>query len=123
MGGRGGESGFTNNKSGMISISDMPKLEGSEKQIKWAEQIRENAINTVNNNIHLAKNRIKQNSQVQDYKDDLEAYNHIGKQLGEELKKIDSASVLINRREFFSGARINQLAQKLEEAYRRKRRK
>lgn len=124
MGGRGGASGFSDgNKSGMISISDMPKLTGSDKQINWAEKIRENAASVVNNNINLHKSRIKQYGDIQEYKDGLEAFTYIGKQLGEELKKIDSASVLINRRETFSPNRIIDLAGKLEEAYRRKRRK
>lgn len=125
MGGRGGSSGLSpSSKSGLIDASQMPKLTGSEKQIKWAEQIRENAINTVNKNIELAIERNKQyGKQTQIYADQIESYNHIGKQLGEELKKIDSASVLINRRDTFSGQRINMLAQKLEEAYKKKRKK
>lgn len=123
MGGRGGSSGLSsgNDRSGMIKTSDMPQLTGSEKQIKWAEQIRQGAISTVNDNIQLAIKRNNETGNKTDvYKDTIKAYNHIGKQLGEELKKIKSASVLIDRREAFSGKRINDLAQKLEEAYKKK---
>ena len=53
MGGRGGSSGSKGGggASSGISTSGLPKLEGSEKQIAWANSIRENYIKDVNDRI------------------------------------------------------------------------
>lgn len=58
MGGRGGASGLSA-KNQKISFKGLPTLKGSEKQVKWAEQIRNNAIDTINRNIDLANERIR----------------------------------------------------------------
>lgn len=51
MGGRGGSSGIPRTRN-FISISDMPKLTGSEKQIKWAESIRSKMVEEIN--LHIS---------------------------------------------------------------------
>ena len=48
MGGRGSSSGTT---------SRLPKLEGSEKQIKWAEEIRNEAMKEIKEYIKLFNNK------------------------------------------------------------------
>lgn len=120
MGGRGGSSGLSGGSSGLISASSMPKLTGSEKQVKWAEQIRDNAIDTVNSNIKLANERYRK-YKSDTYLNTLNAYKQIGNQLGTALNNIISASNLIDRRDTFSPSRINNLANRIEEELRKKR--
>lgn len=125
MGGRGGSSGLSSSgNSGLIDTSQMPKLTGSEKQVKWAEQIRDDAIGTVNANIKLAKERMDKvsGSSKKVYEETIDAYKEVGRQLKEELQKITSASTMIDRRNSFSGNRINQLATRYQE-YQRKKKK
>ena len=121
----GGSSEFGNVKydnNGKIDKSRMPELVGSEKQIKWAQQIREDAIGTVNKNIELAEERMEKvsGSSKKVFLETIDAYKEVGRQLSEELQKITSASVMIDRRNTFSGSRINQLATKYQEFQRKK---
>lgn len=41
MGGRGGSSGLSNNRN---NTPKMPQLQGTEKQVKWAEDLRQKGI-------------------------------------------------------------------------------
>ena len=87
MGGRGGTSGLSA-KNQKISFKGLPTLKGSEKQVKWAEQIRNNAIDTINKNIDLANERIKKYPSAQKkYQNEIESLQEIGKQLKEVLLK------------------------------------
>lgn len=122
MGGRGGSSGLRGGSSGLINVSSMPKLSGSEKQVKWAEQIRNNAINSVNSNIKLANERYEK-YKTDSYLDTANAYKQIANQLDSTLNNITSASILIDKRNTFSPNRIDKLASDIEEEIRRKRRK
>lgn len=106
-----------------VDFSGMPNLTGSEKQIKWAESIRNGAIETVNGNIELFSERIKQYGNIDLYVDTINAYRHIGKQLSDTLKNITSASKIIDKRDMFSFSRIGHLANEIVNEYERERRK
>lgn len=115
MSGRGGTSGlsFKNQK---ISFKGLPTLKGSEKQVKWAEQIRNNAIDTINRNIDLANERIKKYPSAQKkYQNEIESLQEIGKQLKEVLLKVSNASQIIEKRHIFDSSRILDEASKVEQ--------
>nr|DAL64440.1 MAG TPA_asm: hypothetical protein [Caudoviricetes sp.] len=115
MGGRGGASGLST-KNQKISFKGLPTLKGSEKQVKWAEQIRDNAINTVNRNIDLANERIKKYPSAQKkYQNEIESLQEIGKQLKEVLLKVSNASQIIEKRHIFESSRILDEASKIEQ--------
>lgn len=123
MGGRGSSSGIPARRN-VINISDMPKLTGSEKQIKWAEQIRDDAIGTVNGNIRTYEERIRKYPESKTiFESRIKAYEEVGRQLNEVLQKITSASQIIDKREYLSGSYINQAADKIEEMQKKKREK
>ena len=126
MGGRGGSSGIGNNRKSYgeyrINISDMPDLSGSEKQINWANSIREQAIDTINNNIDNSLNKERENPSIKGFFEPrIRAYEYIGKQLEKSLKSITKASVIIDNREKLSSSRINQLTNQVEDRYRKER--
>lgn len=108
--------------SGIARKTNFPNLVGSEKQVKWAQDIREEAINTVDDNIKLARERYEK-YKMEIYKDAEEAYKEVKKQLIPALATYTKASDLIDRRDMFSSSRIIDLAQKIEEQLRKKRNK
>ena len=123
MGGRGSSSGIPKARN-LISISDMPKLTGSEKQIKWAESIREDAIGTVNGNIRNAETQMQKNPDSKSiWESRIEAYEETGRQLKNTLEKITSAKQIIDQRKYLSPSYVNQAAEKIEEMQKRKRKK
>lgn len=115
MGGRGGASGLSA-KNHKISFKGLPTLKGSEKQVQWAEQIRNNAIDTINRNIDLANERIKKYPSAQKiYQNQIESLQEIGKQLKEVLLKVSNASQIIEKRHIFESSRILDEASKIEQ--------
>ena len=109
MGGRGGASGLSA-KNQKISPKGLPTLNGSEKQVQWAEQIRKNAIDTINNE------RIKKYpSNQKNYQSDIESLQEIGKQLKEVLSKISNASQIIEKRNIFESSRILDEVSKIKQ--------
>ena len=115
MGGRGGASGLSA-KNQKISPKGLPTLNGSEKQVQWAEQIRKNAIDTINKNIDLANERIKKYpSNQKNYQSDIESLQEIGKQLKEVLSKISNASQIIEKRNIFESSRILDEVSKIKQ--------
>lgn len=115
MGGRGGASGLSA-KNQKISFKGLPTLKGSEKQVKWAEQIRNNAIDTINRNIDLANEKIKKYPSAQKiYQNQIESLQEIGKQLKEVLLKVSNASQIIEKRHIFDSSRILDEASKIEQ--------
>lgn len=87
----------------------MPKmdLKGSDKQVKWAEDIIADIYSTANDNIKLAHE--KQWSHADKWE---EAFDQIINQLEGFLSKNDQAGVIITHRERFSSDRILFLANK-----------
>lgn len=114
MGGRGSSSGFKNNGQ-LILKNSLPELSGSEKQVKWANEIRENAVDTINRNIERARESIKKSPRsAAIFQKDIDAYAEIGRQLHIVLKQITNASQIIDKRGLFDSSRINQEVNKLK---------
>lgn len=118
MGGRGSNSGIIH-KSVAPSL---PKLQGTEKQVAWANQIREDAINTAERNIKLNEDRLRQYGIKNMYEPKIEAYKQVRDNLRTALSKIDKASDIIDKRHIISGETVNTQADKIEEQIRKKRR-
>lgn len=119
MGGRGSSSGLSNNQ---ISL---PKLRGSEKQIAWAEDIRNEAIRTADLNIESSKKRMKEygDSGKALFGPRLEAYKQVKANLLNALSKMDDASKIIDKSHIISGDTVNKEATRIEAKIREKRKK
>ena len=123
MGGRGGISGMSKGYgSYRINASSMPKLSGSEKQVSWANQIRESAINTVNKNIERALNEEKRSGVNGLFRNKIKAFEEIGRQLEGGFKGKTSASWIIENRGQFSSSRILRIANEMAQRYRQEER-
>ena len=123
MGGRGGNSGMSNGYGNYrVNASSMPKLSGSEKQVSWANQIRESAINTVNKNIERALNEEKRSGVNGLFRNKIKAFEEIGRQLEGGFKGKTSASWIIENRGQFSSSRILRIANEMAQRYRQEER-
>ena len=91
----------------------MKQLKGTEKQIAWAESIREESINTCDKNIELAKERIEKYPGVASYERDLKAYEEIKSQVVSVFDKIEDAAYIIDNRKSLDSNRIVYLANQL----------
>lgn len=118
MGGRGGSSGLSP-KGGSVKF---PELQGSEKQVKWANQIREDAMDTINSQIQRHKDMIPQRPYDKDYLEaSLESYKEIKKAISDTFSSVKEASKIIDNRSKFSPSRIQDIARKsAEEKVRKK---
>lgn len=103
MGGRGGSSGLSSanretSKSLKIDFSNLPELSGSQKQVEWAEQIRDNVVHTINNNIERMENADKDARRY--YQPQIEAFREIGEKVNAMLRQPQAASAanIIDRR-------------------------
>lgn len=72
----------------------MVELKGTEKQVAWATQIREDAINTINRNIALCEERNKQRKGISDI--ELQIWNQLKEEVMKCIGNIDSASKIID---------------------------
>lgn len=90
-------------------------LKGTEKQIKWAEDIIREARETIKNNIENIKALQQEYSEKFDEEmkafrqDEVEAYELCGKQMEAMLENIDSAAKIIDMREKLSSRNINKM--------------
>lgn len=93
MGAGTGKATFQSQK---VDFSGLPELQGSEKQVKWAEQIRSNVINTINDNIERMENSENRSF----YKPSIEAFKEIGEKVNTMLRQPPGAkaSNIIDRR-------------------------
>ena len=83
------------------------KMKGTEKQIKWAEDIIAAARSTVEGNI---KRSAEMAAQHKVFEKDLEQWKKIGEQLEAVLAMIgDDAAKIIDKREKLSGAYLGYL--------------
>ena len=96
-------------------------MKGTEKQIKWAEQILADARNTIQANIRLAqKNYEKYNHEVF-FEDRLTALNLISDQF-EAMVENMTASMIIDARDRISPHSITCLLEKTEDKIRAEKR-
>lgn len=120
MGGRGGSSGLSP-KGGSLRF---PELQGSTKQVEWANRIRQEAMDTIEHQIQWYKETIPQRPYDKDYLEaTLESYKEIKNAISDTFFSVKEASKIIDNRSKFSPSRIQDIARKsAEEKVRKKKR-
>lgn len=88
-----------------LSGGSLPKLQGSEKQVNWAENIRDSALETIAQGYKNAKEDYEKFKTFQD-KMKMEIYKDLDKGFRSQFQKIDSASKIIDMRHGISPANI-----------------
>jgi len=83
-------------------------MKGTEKQIKWAEDIKANAINTCTANIERLSGQPLDAMRV-------EVFKVIRKTLIDGFEQIDDAAVIINKRAHFDPMAIIRMADRTSE--------
>lgn len=123
MGGRGGSSGLSGG-GGNGGIGKLPDLQGSEKQVEWANRIRQEAMDTIEHQIRWYKETIPQRPYDKDYLEaTLGSYKEIKKAISDTFFSVKEASKIIDNRSKFSPSRIQDIARKsAEEKVRKKKR-
>lgn len=79
-------------------------MNGTEKQIKWAEDIINNAYNTIDANIANMENKNEEFFTTR-----VLAYRECRKQLDEVLNNCNDAATIIKNRDLFDPTRINRM--------------
>ena len=93
-----------------------PELQGSEKQVKWANQIRQDAMDVVERQIRWYGETITKRPYQDDYLEAaLESYKEIKKAISDTFSSVDEASKIIDNRSKFSPERIDNIARKSAE--------
>jgi len=115
-----GNSGFnkSGNKSQKIDFSGLPELQGSEKQVKWAEELRSNVINTINNNIE----RMEKSENKEYYQPEIEAFKEIGEKVNTMLRQpqgAKAANIIDRRHDAFNTRKILSMVDDLADKKRR----
>ncbi len=90
-------------------------MKGSEKQIKWAEDIKKGAMDTLTNNLE----RMKNSGHEEYYKITIQVFEELKKELEECFEKVDDAKVIIENRNKFASDTILKMASWREERIRR----
>lgn len=120
MGGRGGSSGLSA-KGGNVKF---PELQGSEKQVEWANRIRQDAMDVINYQIQWHKDTIPQRPYDKDYLEaSLESYKEIKKSISDTFSSVNEASKIIDKRNMFSQSRIQDIAKKAADQKARKKKR
>lgn len=96
MGGRG--SAFIGSNSS--SAKKLPELNGSEKQIKWANDIRESVINTIDANIKTNKDILRKNKNDFDAQITKDLYEGAREAYLLKFKSVKNAKEIIDGRNF-----------------------
>lgn len=98
----------------------MKQLKGSEKQIAWAEKIRNGAMETCEINIKLAKEKIERYPGVADFEYDLKAFENLKNQFESLFDDLEDASKIIDKRDVLSSNHVIYMAGKIREEMKRK---
>ncbi|WP_300802338.1 hypothetical protein [uncultured Acetatifactor sp.] len=128
MGGRGGSSGFDKSgrggsgdsggkRSNPLDASKMPELTGTEKQVKWASDIRKQAVDAINASVKFYEDRLAKNPKIVAYQDEVRAAHETRKTLEAVLTQISSASKIIDGRGLLDKTRIKNEIQNLAHKY------
>lgn len=86
-------------------------MKGSEKQIKWAEEIKESAFGALDCMVRGYNRRIEWGEDpVQGCGYDLEAVEQVRAQVTEAFAKVEDASTIIDKRYKFTQSHLEQIA-------------
>ena len=92
------------NLAGFINAADLPELTGSEKQIKWADDIRKKAVITINSGM-----------KVLSQPEAIAAYEEAGRQYKKVFDNITEAGKIIDIREKLSENAIKNLVRQIRD--------
>lgn len=105
-----GSSGFDSGGNGK-GAKPLPELTGSEKQVKWANEIRDNALYSVNSVLERYESNIKNGmKRTDDVNEQIKAYEEIKKAITDTFMSVNEAKVIIDKRETFHPSRIHKIA-------------
>lgn len=77
-------------------MENFMQLKGTEKQVAWANEIRDSAVNTITRNIELCKERNKKHPDMCAV--ELQVWLELKEALFAKIKNIDSAAEIIDMR-------------------------
>ena len=100
MGGRGSSSG---------NISKLPKLEGSEKQVKWATDIRKNTLDRIKEINKMLKEDKGVQESLKKHGNTYQVYSEFKKDM-DKLSKVTSAKTWITYNHYGSNSVISDFA-------------
>lgn len=103
MGGRGSSSGMGGSRSG---ARNLPNLSGSEKQVKWANDIRRSALDTIELNIKSSRDYLKRFKNDFDSQVKVDLYESARETYLKKLRSVTSAKDIIDNRHLYDGQRI-----------------
>lgn len=103
MGGRGSSSGISNNR---FSARNFPELSGSEKQVKWANDIRNSALDTIEENIKSQRDYLRRFKNDFDAQVKLDLYESARETYLKKLRSVTSAKEIIDNRRLYDGRMI-----------------
>lgn len=104
MGGRGGASGFQSKQS-----RNFPNLTGSEKQIKWAEDIRNGLIDSIDAAIKSNRDYLKRFPNDFESRVKLDLFSDAKTGFLNQLNNIESAKEIIDKRNIYNPQRVVDL--------------
>jgi len=113
MGGRGGSSGRSGGGS-RGGWGNLPELTGSDKQVSWANDIRQRAMDTIDFNIKSLQEHYNRTNFAQSMVG-RDLYKDMKKELSGILQKTSSASEIINMRDKLSPQRIKNIVHSMSD--------
>lgn len=87
-------------------------MKGTEKQIKWAEGIKESAYGTIEANIELLNEKLEKYPNWESVKAEIKGYEKVRETLDKFFEMTDEASKVINARHILDGESIIEQARK-----------
>ncbi len=81
-------------------------MNGTEKQIKWANNIMNDALNTIDANVNRME---KENPQL--FRFEIQAYNECKEEMQKLFAECEDAKKIIENRDMFDPRRINLIVQ------------
>ncbi len=113
---KAGETISSGLKKAWKEAKGMKELKGTEKQVKWAQDIINNAYAGIDSWIETMKNAMKKLGceNEEEWKDSYYMVNiavskELRKMIKDSLATIDSAAVIIERRDMFDHSRISEM--------------
>lgn len=118
-----GKKYITTESKGNKIINIKKDFKGSEKQVKWANDIVENTVNSMNKMIEFCNKRIKEENEAklknpasgvpEVFEERKEGLNEVLNKVIDQINKIDNASDIIDKRKMFDPSNLSDLADKI----------
>lgn len=92
--------------SNRFSARNLPELSGSEKQVKWANDIRNSALDTIEANIKNQRDYLRRFKNDFDAQVKLDLYEGARETYLKKLRSVTSAKEIIDNRRLYDGRMI-----------------